>query len=253
MLKVKELKTNVWELTLDGVLTKSDIETMERDLTPVLRGDGPIGLIVRAEGLKDLTGDAMAEDAKFEFSMMAQWAKIAKMAVVSDLQAVAALLKWIDPILPMIDMRAFGSSEVAAGERFAADLPAGDGASQGRGMRLLSDGSDGLVAYEIDGRISAGEVDELLAPLEARMQGDAKFDLLVRIRNYDGFDPAILTDGSLFGTKMKAITHVRRYAIVGAPKWMAAMAGTVAGLMPFEMKLFDASQDDAAWAWVRAS
>lgn len=252
MLKVKELKKNVWELTLDGVLTKSDIRTMERDLTPIIQGEGPFGLIVRADGLKDLTADAIAEDAKFEFAMMSQWTKISRMAIVSDLQALAALLKWVDPILPMIDMRSFATSQVAAAESFVSDLPAPHGASQGNGISLLSDGKDGVLAYEVDGRISAEDVNELLAPLEAQMKGDEKINLLVRIRHYDGMDLSILTRGSLWGTKMTAIKHVRRYAVVGAPKWMAAMATTVAAMLPVAMRMFDSSQDVAAWEWVRA-
>ncbi|SMC95526.1 STAS/SEC14 domain-containing protein [Primorskyibacter flagellatus] len=252
MLKLRELKPNVWELTLTGVLEKGDIATMERELTPALQGDGPLGLIVRAEEWKDITADAMAEDAKFEFGMLAQWSKIAKMAVVTDLQAAAALLKWMDPILPMIDMKAFGSADVAAAEAFAFDLPLKEPAAAGAGVKLLSDGADGVIAYEIDGRITAEDVDSVLTPLEAHMKGDEKINLLVRFKDFDGFDPAILTNGSLMGTKMKAITHLRRYAVVGAPTWMAAMAGTVAGMLPFEMRMFDGSEDAAAWAWVRA-
>ncbi|WP_113913395.1 STAS/SEC14 domain-containing protein [Roseovarius dicentrarchi] len=251
MLKVRELKSNVWELTMDGVLEKRDIETMERELTPALKGDGPLGLIVRAEGWKDITADAMAEDAKFEFGMLAQWSKIAKMAIVTDLQAFAAMLKWIDPILPMIDVKAFGSADVAAAKAFVSDLPAKQAAASGSGVTLLSDGKDGVLAYEINGRITPDDVDKLLAPLEARMKGDGKINLLVRIKDYDGFDPAILTDGSVMGSKMSAITHLGRYAVVGAPKWMAAMGSTVGAMMPFEMRMFDASEDDAAWAWVR--
>lgn len=253
MLKVKELKPNVWELTLSGVLDKGDIETMERELTPALKGDGPLGLIVRAEGWRDMTANAMVEDAKFEFGMLAQWSKIAKMAIVTDIQAFAAVLKWIDPILPMIDMKAFSSSDVAAAEAFASDLPAKQAVASGRGVTLLSDGENGVIAYEIDGRITADDVDKLLLPLEAHMKGDEKINLLVRIKNYGGFDPAIVTDGSIMGTKMNAITHLGRYAVVGAPKWMAAMAGTVGAMMPFEMRMFDASEDDAAWTWVRAA
>lgn len=251
MLKVKELKPNVWELTLEGVLEKSDIKTMERELTPALKGDQPIGLIIRAEGWKDMTADAMAEDAKFEFGLLAEWSKVAKLALVTDLQAFAALLKWIDPILPAIDMKSFGSGDVAAAEAFASDLPANASAATGSGVTLLSDGRDGLIAYEIDGRISAEDVEKLLAPLEPFLTGEKKLNLLVRVKNYDGFDPAILMDGSLMGSKFGAISHLDRYAIVGAPGWMAAMASGVASMMPFEMRMFDISDDTAAWAWVQ--
>jgi hypothetical protein len=252
MLTLKEIKAHVWELTLEGVVTKSDIQTMERELMPALQGDASLGLIIRAEGLKDLTADALAEDEKFEFGMMTQWAKIARMAIVTDLQALTALLKWVDPIAPMIDMRAFTSSEIAAAESFVCDLSAQPDAVEGSGMTLLSDGKDGLIAYEVDGRISAEDVDRLLAPLEALMKGDDPINLLVRFRSFDGFDPAILANGSLLGIKMNAITHLRRYAVIGAPKWMVTTVSTIAAMMPFEMKMFDNAQDEAAWAWVRA-
>lgn len=252
MLKVKELKPNVWELTLEGVLDKGDIETMERELTPALKGDHPLGLIVRAEGWKDMTAGAIAEDARFEFGMLAQWSKIAKMAFVTDLQAFAALLKWIDPILPMIDMKSYGSSDVAAAVAFASDLPRKSATDPGGGVTLLSDGSDGLIAYEVNGRITAEDVDKVLAPLEPHLKGDRKVNLLVRFKNYEGFDPAILMDGSLMGSKMSAIAHLGRYAVVGAPEWVKTIISGVAPMMPFEMHLFDAADDAAAWTWVQA-
>lgn len=253
MLNVKQLKSNVWELTLSGVVEKADIETMEHELTPVLKGDGPLGLVIRAEDWKDMTANAMAEDAKFEFGLLTQWTKIAKMALVTDLEAFAAVMKWIDPVLPMIDMKSFGSSDIAAAEAFASDLPTKTKPAAGGGVTLLSDGKDGLIAYEVDGKITAEDVDKVLAPMEAHMKGDDKVNLLVRFKDWEGFDPAILANGSLMGTKMGAITHLRRYAIVGAPGWMKTMVGGASALMPFEMKMFDLAEDDAAWTWVRAA
>ncbi|MEB8388286.1 STAS/SEC14 domain-containing protein [Rhodobacteraceae bacterium KMM 6894] len=253
MITVKELAPNVWELTLSGIVTKADVQEMKRMLIPVIEGDGPLGLIVRAEMWKDITGDAMAEDAKFEFGHLMQWSKLAKMAIVTDLQAIAAMMQWINPLFPMIDMKTFASTDVAAAEDFVSDLPVTRAGTEGSGVNLLSDGTDGLIAYEIDGRITAEDVDRLLIPFEAHMKGDEKVNLLVRFKDFDGFDPAILLNGALLGSKLNAISHLGRYAIIGAPKWIAAMAGTVSAMMPFEMRMFDASDDAAAWAWVRGA
>lgn len=250
MLTVKEIKPNVYELTLRGVLEKSDIETMERELTPALKGDGPLGLIVRAEGWKDITADALAEDMKFEFGLLTQWAKIARMAVVTDLQAFSALLKWIDPILPMIEMRSFGASDVAAAEAFVSDLPERGGAAQGSGITLLADGSDGIVAFEVDGRITGKDVDAVFAPLEKVMKGDAKINVLAKFTRWDGFDPALMTDGSIMGSKFGMIGHMKRYAIVGAPSWMQGIISAMGPAMPFEMRFFDMKDEPAAREWV---
>ncbi len=251
MLTVKELKPNVWELTLEGVLEKADIEVMERELTPALDGDAPLGLIVRAEGWRDMTADALAEDMRFEFGMLTRWARIARMAVVTDLQAFAALLRWVDPILPMIEMRAFPASEVAAAEAFVSDLPGRAAASGGPGIRLLADGSEGVVAFEVAGRIGKDDVDAVFAPLEGVMKGDGKVNVLAKFAHWDGFDPALLTDGAgVMGAKLGMIGHMERYAVVGAPSWMQGLVSAMGPVMPFEMRFFPGSDEAAARGWV---
>lgn len=254
MLTVKELKSNVYELTLQGVVEKGDIETMARELTPVLSGgDGPLGLIIRAEGWKDITADAIAEDMKFEFGLLTQWSKIAKMAFVTDLQAFSAMLKWIDPVLLAIDMKSFGSSDVDAAEAFASDLPASAASASGSGVTLLADGSDGVIAFEIHGRMTKGDMHKVMEPLEPILSGDSKINLLAKFTSYDGFDPSLLMDGSFLGSKIGAIRHVGRYAIIGAPAWMKAVVSGVAPMMPFEMQLFDADDEAKARTWVGLS
>lgn len=250
MLSVKEIKPNVYELTLGGVVDKSDIKTMERDLTPALKGESPLGLIIRAESWQDMTADAIAEDMKFEFGLLSQWAKIAKMAVVTDLQAFSALLKWMDPILPMIEMKSFGSAEVAEAEAFVSNLPDRVGAADGPGIRLLADGSAGVVAFEVDGRITEKDVNAVFAPLQDIMKGDAKVNVLAKFTRWDGFDPGLLVDGSTMGSKLGMIGHLERYAVVGAPSWMKGVVSAMGPAMPFEMRFFEPNEEPAAREWV---
>lgn len=250
MLTVRKLKPNVFELRLKGVVEKPDIETMARELTPALKGAGPIGLILRLEDWRDVTADAMAEDMKFELGLLPYWSRIARMAVVTDLQAFAALLKWIDPILPMIDMRSFPSTEVAAAEAFVMDLPERATGDEGAGIKLLADGSDGVVAFEVDGRITEEGAEAVFAPLRGMMDDDTKVNVLAKFTRWDGFDPAMLMDGSIMGTKFALIGHLKRYAIVGAPEWMQGFVSMMAPMMPFEMQFFDAKDEAAAREWV---
>lgn len=251
MLTVKELKPNVYELTLQGVLEKSDAETMERELTPALKGGGPLGLIVRAEGWKDITANALAEDMKFEFSLLTQWAKIARMAVVTDLQAFSALLKWIDPILPMIEMRSFAPSEISAAERWAADVPK-KGMASGPGVRIVDEGSDSLLVFEIDGKMREEGVDRVFATFDRAVKKIGKINLMVRVKDYEGFDLGLFGDRDFMTSKLGSIGKIGRYAIVGAPGWMRAMVQSVGPLLPIEMRTFDASEDAHARAWATA-
>lgn len=53
-------------------------------MTPALKAEGKMGMVVRVEALEDMTGDALIADARFEMSMLPQWLKVARVAVVTD-------------------------------------------------------------------------------------------------------------------------------------------------------------------------
>lgn len=252
MLTVKELKPRIFEITLSGVVEASDIQTMKRDLTPALEADGKMGLVLRMEDLDDVTGDALIADTRFEFSMLPQWSKVEKVAVVTDKQAFEAMLKWFDPILPMIDFRTFAPADAAKAEDWAADL-AKSGTGDGPGVQVVEDGSDGLLIFQIDGKMTEEGADQVFAAFDKAVEGRDKINLMIRVKDYEGFDLGMLTDKDTMTSKLGAIDKVGRYAIVGAPGWMRTMVQTMGSLIPIEMRTFDASEDDAAQKWARAA
>jgi hypothetical protein len=251
MLTVKELEPRILEVTLSGVVEKSDIDIMKRELTPALEADGKMGLILRMEDLEDVTGDALIADTRFEMSMLPQWSKVARVAVVTDKQAFEALLNWFDPILPMIEFRTFAPSEANAAESWAADLPDGDTAD-GPGMRIVEDGSDGLLVFEIDGKMTEEAVERVFAAFDRAVEKKGKINLMVRVKDYEGFDLGLLADRETMTSKFGAIGKIGRYAVVGAPGWMRAMVQAMGPLMPLEIRAFDTTEDAEARAWASA-
>jgi hypothetical protein len=250
MLSVKELKPRIFEITLSGVVEASDIETMKRDLTPALEAEGKMGLVLRMENLDDVTGDALIADTRFEMSMLPQWSKVGRIAVVNDKQAFEALLNWFDPILPMIEFRTFTPSDASAAESWAADLPKSD--ATGPGLRILEDGSDGLLVFEIDGKLTEEGADQVFDAFDRAVEKQGKINLMVRVKDYEGFDLGLLGDGDFLTSKFGAIGNIGRYAVVGAPGWMRTMVQSMGPLMPFGMRAFDASDDAAALEWASA-
>lgn len=252
MLTVKELKPRIFELTMAGVIDKSDIETMKRELTPALEADGKMGMILRIEDLDDLTADALIADARFEMSMLPQWSKLARIAVVTDKQAFEALINWFDPVLPMIEFRTFGPGDVSAAENWAGDLPEG-GATGSSGVTVVEDGSEGLMIFEIDGKMTKDDYDRVFTAFDKAVEKNGKINLMVRVKDYEGFDLGILGDRDAMMSKFGAVGKVGRYAVVGAPGWMRSMVQTMGPLIPIEMRTFDASEDSAAREWARAA
>lgn len=251
MLTIEELKPRVFEIALTGVIDASDIETMKRELTPALRADGKMALVLRLEELTDVTGDALIADTRFELSMLPQWSKVARVAVVTDKQAFEALLRWFDPVLPMIAFRTFAPSEAAAAQAWAADL-SGPEAADGPGIRVVEDGMDGLLVFEIDGKLTEDGTDRVFAAFDRAVERHDKVNLMVRVKDYEGFDLGLL-GGDAMTSKFGAIGKVGRYAVVGAPGWMRAMVQGMGPLMPIEMRAFDASEDAEAHAWAKAA
>ncbi len=252
MLTVKELKPRIYEVTLSGTVTASDIDHMKRELTPALQGDARMGMVLRLEQLDDITGDALIADAKFEFAMLPQWGKLEKVAVVTDKQAIGALLNWFDPILPMIAFRTFAPNEVADAQAWASDLSK-PSASAGPGLRVVEDGTDGLLVFEIDGEVTKDGADLVFAAFDRAVEAHGKVNLMVRVKDYEGFDLGLLGDRDTMTSKFGAIGKVNRYAIVGAPGWMRMMVQTMGPLLPIEMRAFDTSEDGAAREWARGA
>ena len=251
MLTVKELKPRIFEITLSGLVEASDIETLKRDLTPALEAEGKMGIVLRMEDLDDVTGDALIADTRFEMSMLPQWSKVARVAVVTEKQAFEALLNWFNPILPMIEFRTFAASEASAAESWAVELPKPD-AVDGPGLHVVEDGTDGLLVFEIDGRLTDEGADRVFAAFDRAVEMHGKINLMVRVKDYEGFDLSLFGDRDFMTSKFGAIGKVGRYAVVGAPGWMRTTVQVMEPLIPIEMRAFDASEDTVAHDWASA-
>lgn len=251
MIKIEEQDPRVHEVTLSGLVEKTDVETMERALTSLLEGEDKISLVIRAEDWSDITADALAEDMRFELGMLPKLTKVARVALVTPKQGIAALVRWIDPVVPMVEMRAFGAGDVDAARDWAGAAPALGKEPAGPGLMLLEDGTDGVLAYRIDGRLTRADVETVFAAFETAAAGDRRIDLMLVARDWDGFQLSIL-NRELMGDKFAAIGKVRRYAIVGAPSWMAMAAQAMDPMLPMDIRTFDMAARDEARAWLAA-
>jgi hypothetical protein len=96
------------------------------------------------------------------------------------------------------------------------------------------------------------DIETVMPVLKEAFEKEEKIDLFARMKNFGRFNPAIFTDPSLFSTKLSAINHVRRYAVVGAPGWLKNVAGMIGSMLPLAMGFFDADQEKEAWEWLKS-
>ncbi|MEX3010020.1 STAS/SEC14 domain-containing protein [Hoeflea sp. TYP-13] len=109
---------------------------------------------------------------------------------------------------------------------------------------------DDVYAFEINGHISKQEIEEAYQILEKAYEKHDKINLFVRMGRYDGFDLSALFSDITYAGKLHAIRHMRRYALVGGPAWIANAIRFFAPLFRMEVRHFELDDEAEAWRWI---
>lgn len=149
-------------------------------------------------------------------------------------------------------MKAFIPDQVEEAIKWSAELPQAPKAAT-QAFRFLPTSKDDVLAFEINGMISAQEMPDVIKEFETFLQRHEKVRLLNRMKHFGGIDPAVFMQGGLVSMKLAAMQKVERYAIVGAPGWMAKIIATLNPVFAdIDMQTFPADREDEAWAWLGA-
>lgn len=109
-----------------------------------------------------------------------------------------------------------------------------------------------VFGFEITGQFTSADIENAYGLLDAAYEGHDKIDVLLRASGYDGFEWSALVETSTIKGKLKALKHIRRYALVGGPAWMGPMVGLVAPFTSIEARHFAAEDEAKAWEWLGA-
>lgn len=122
--------------------------------------------------------------------------------------------------------------------------------NQATPIKRLPTKRDTLIAYTLDGHVSANDIASVNTELLAIYKQHPKVDLLVKMKSFDGFDWRAIWTDTTYAVKTQSLNHIRRYAIVGAPSWMETMINMTDPMFQVQMKSFKPEQEDEAWAWL---
>ncbi|MDW6020670.1 STAS/SEC14 domain-containing protein [Mesorhizobium sp. BAC0120] len=119
-------------------------------------------------------------------------------------------------------------------------------------IRRIETSRDDLCALEIAGRITAPDVENAYGLIEGEFAQHDEIDLLVRIADYGGVDWSTGANLDILRRKLRAIGHIRHYALVGGPFWLRGITALSAPFMSMEIRRFALEDEDAAWKWLKA-
>ena len=108
--------------------------------------------------------------------------------------------------------------------------------------------SDKVLAFKISGKLHDEDYKTFVPLVDAGLAKGGKVRLLVRFHDFQGWDLHALWDDIKFATTH--CTKIDRIALVGEKTWEAWMAKVCKPFTMAKVRYFDASEEEAAWAWI---
>ena len=243
---------NVIAIRLTGKVTGEDIAQYQKLLEEKLAGSDPISLCVDFTGLQDMNFDAFTEGAKADFELLSHLGRFHRCAFVSEKEWPEAVVRYLDPIFPVLQLKVFPSGQRDAAIAWAAEpkeVPEPDKPA----VRFLTTDREDALGFEVDGRFTSAEMAGVVEEFQSWLDRHEKVRLLCRMKQFGGVDPSVFLQSGLVPMKLSAIRKVERYAIVGASPWMRTMIETLGPLFSdMDIRVFPAEKEAEAWAWIEA-
>ena len=118
-------------------------------------------------------------------------------------------------------------------------------------IKQLPSPSEKVVGFELSGKLHDEDYKTFVPAIDAVSAKHGKARILAHLEDFHGWDLHAMWDEVKFAT-----THclsIERIALVGDKKWEDWMATFCKPFTMAKVRYFDASQLDAAWAWLSES
>lgn len=238
---------HVVALRVGGRITPDDIGRATAALDDALAAHERVSLFVVLDGVGWVEPAALLRDLRYSVGQLRNLHRFHRAAVVTGLGWIRALAGAEDAALPGVDVRAFAPEERSEAEAWIGAAPPPPEPAL---VHLPSPRPDAL-AYAVRGTIHQDDLVPFGDALRAAVAEHGSADVFLQVDRVPGVGLDAI--GPALGRmKLYAVGHVRRYAVVGGPGWLAAAAGLLDPLLPVRVRHFEAGEDAAAWAWLDA-
>jgi hypothetical protein len=255
MLEILEAPKHLVAFKLSKELTAEDVDRSTKVLTDALKEQERINIFTEIDSSVSLTLEGLWRDLVNSVSTFGLIKKINRLAVVSGSPVYSALLRVEGLVFSSIEMRVFRPEQRDEAFAWASKKPDALPKPEPpkRALHFIQTSSESVVAYEIDGRVTEEDVKESVKELKSKFEQHEKINILVRMKNFKGYDLAALLNDELYRVKYQSLSKVERYAVVGAPTWMRNFLELIDPAFKVKIQVFDADEEEAAWEWVGAS
>ena len=258
MLELVPAPDTVVAMRVTGRVDDSDIERGIQAIEAALAGEEHISLLAEIE-MSGMTAGAFAKDLSYSLGKLRDLHRFRRIAVVTSQEWMRTIAQVQDPILPHVQVRAFGPSErdkAMAWVLQPLDRAERDGTESAPepspAVRLIRTTRQDVVAFEVNGKITSADMGQLITVFDEAMKAHERIRVLVRARDFDGVTFEALRNEALWSVKLRGLKQVERYALVGGPDWTAAVARWFTPLVRVETRHFAENEEERAWDWLEA-
>ncbi len=117
-------------------------------------------------------------------------------------------------------------------------------------IRQTGSGRADLLVFEVVSKIRRSDIETMAKTVDAAMDVHDRIDILLLFTDFEGVTLGALFDGEAMQVGLRSNTHVRRYAVVGAPAVAEAMIRLFDPVSPVDARTFDLDQLAEARTWV---
>lgn len=120
-------------------------------------------------------------------------------------------------------------------------------------IQQIATDTPGLYAFRIAGHIDDDASEAMAEFMNDVFDGQDEVSMLLDLTGFTGSDWDNMLDFDVIKSRFRALSHVKRYAVIGAPDSAARMIEFMDKIIPVEAKAFDAAESAEAWHWVKAA
>lgn len=254
MIEILESPEYLVAMKLSGNLTADDVTKAYEATEKALKENERVSFFAEIEDSMNLTFEGLAKDLVNGVGQFGKLKKYYRAAVVTSKGWIGALARVEGLVFSSIDVKVFGLEDRNKAFAWASEVPEPIAKPQvpEPSVRFIQTTNENVVAYEVDGRLREKDIKNAVDVIKPYLERDGKINVLARLKNFNGFDLTALFDDDLVKMKYKSLSKVEKYAVVGAKPWMRNFLELLSPLFSTKIRVFEASEEAAAWEWVGA-
>lgn len=241
-------------MKLSGSLTADDVEKAYKAVDEALKSNERISFFAEIDDSMNLTLEGLAKDLVTGLGHFSKIKKYYRAAVVTNKGWIGAFARVEGLVFSSMDVKVFGLDDRGKALAWASETPAPLPKPEvpEASVHFLQTTNPNVFAYEVNGRLREKDIKSAVAAMKPYLEREGKFNVLARLKDFNGFDLTAIFDDDLAKAKYKSLSKVEKYAVIGAKPWMRNFLELLSPLFSTEIRVFDLADEAAAWEWVGA-